>query len=275
MTYRQPAFMVNNLGLNLSTSAIVARNGSALTTASKRALIDGRAGAIGTTTATGANGGWIFDLGSIAAGDQVNRAVIPGGHSLAGANLQTVKDTIPGMNGFPSPQIAGFVTVPANYSGPIDFDCTFNATPGYRYFALQWNGSTNGSVISASEYWLGTYKQLSSNAYVQTKWRFDYDQDVVADAFGGRDSTLALAPARKRFSLEVINVDAAGADFAILDAVMSLGRAQSFVYWPPDSDTGGPYIVKLAAAATRSQEFPAPQASMRYAIGLEMVEQLS
>lgn len=275
MTYRQPAFMTNHLGLNLATSAITARNGSTLTTAHKRALIDGRTGATGQTVATGANGGWIYDLGSIANGDLVNRAVIPGGHSLAGANLQTVKDTIPGMNGFPSPQIAGFVTVPANYSGPIDFDCTFNSTPGYRYWALQWNGSSNGSLIRASEYWLGTYQQLSANAYVQTKWRFDYDQDIVSDAFGGRDSTLALAPARRRFSLQVINLDAAGADFAILDGVMALGRERSFVYWPPDSDTGGPYFVKLAAAASREQEFPAPQASMRYSVSLEMVEQLT
>lgn len=275
MAYRQPAFMTNHLGLSLSTAAIVSRNASTLSTASKRALIDGRAGATGQVTATGANGGWIFDLGSIANGNLVNRAVIPAGHSLAGANLQTVKDTIPGMNGTPSPQIAGFVTVPANYSGPIDFDCTFNSTPGYRYWALQWNGSSNGSLIRASEYWLGTYQQLSADAYVGTKWRFDYDQDIARDSFGGRDATLAVSPPRKRFSLDVVNLDPTSTDFAILDAVATLGRDRSFVYWPPDSDIGGPFIVKLSAAASRAQEFPAPLARITYAVSLEMVEQLS
>lgn len=273
MAYQQPAFMVNHLGLGLSTSAITARNASTMATASKRAVTDGRAGELGSVTATGSNAGFIFDLGTTSAGDVINRAVIPGGHSLAGTNLQIVKDTIPGMNGFPSPQIA--LTASGAPAGVIDFATIVNSDPGYRYWALQYNLSTNGFVISVGELWLGTRTALSANAYVSPSWALEYDQELAEDEFGGRTAVVQLSPARRKFRLEVVNLDPAGADFALLEQVITTGRVRPFYYWPPDSATPGPYLVKLSSNATRRQEFRAPQAGIRYAVALEMLEQLT
>lgn len=274
MGYTQPAFMVNGLQLGLGTSAITARNASAMSTAGKQAVTDGRAGVLASVTATGSNGGFVFDLGTTSAGDVINRAVIPPGHSLSSKALQIVKDTIPGMNGFPSPQIALLKTAGAN-STVIDFDTAVNVDPGYRYWALQYNLSTNGFVISVGELWLGTRTALSSSAYISPSWVSEYDQELAQENYGGRTATVQLSPARKKFRLEVVNLDPAGADFAVLDQVIKTGRARPFYYWPPDDTDPGPYLVQLSSSGTRRQEFRAPQAAIRYAVTLEMVEQLT
>lgn len=272
MAYNQPAFMLDHLGAGLALAALTARNAGTFTNAAKQAMIDQRPAPAGSLTANAGNGGFVLDLGTTSAGDAINRAVIPAGHSFTGANLQVVKDTIPGMNGFPSPQIALTAsTVPA---GVIDFATIVNTDPGYRYWAFQYNLSTNGFVMTLGEFWLGTRTALTANAYVQPGFGSDFTQELAQDEFGGRTATVVLAPARRRFALEVLNLDPSGADYALLERVMKEGRERPFVYWPPDSVVPGPFFVQTTAA-TRRQEFRAPQAGIRYGVRLEMIEQLA
>ena len=78
MTYRQPAFMTNNLisGITDPLTALVTRSGPALIASSQRAFVDGRAGSVGFHGSTGSFAGVTIDLGgtlSVAP----NRAVIP------------------------------------------------------------------------------------------------------------------------------------------------------------------------------------------------------
>jgi len=270
MGYTQPAFMFDSLGSGLALAAITARNAGTFTNASKQALIDGRAAPIGSCTATGSNGGFTFDLGTTSAGDAINRCVIPAGHSLSTRNVQVLHDSVANMGG--SPLIAGFITMPA---GVADIDCTFNPTTGLRYWGFQYNLSTNGFVISMGEFWLGTRSALSVDAYVQPGFGNDYRQALAQDEFNGRTSTVVLAPARRRFSLEVLNLDPAGADYALLERAMTTGRERPFYYWPPDTVAPGPYLVQLTAAATRRNENPAPMAGIRYGVTLELLEQLT
>jgi len=270
MAYQQPAFMFNHLGSGLAVAAITARNAGTLTDASKRAWIDQRATPLGSCTATGSNGGFTFDLGTTSAGDVINRCVIPAGHALATRAVQVLHDSVANMGG--SPLIAGFATMAA---GVTDIDCTFNPTTGLRYWGFQYNLSTNGFVISMGEFWLGTRTTLGADAYVQPGFANEYEQEIAEDRFGGRTATVALSPARRRFRLEVLNLDPSGADYALLEQALTTGRERPFWYWPPDTLTPGPYLVQLSEAGSRRNENRAPQAGIRYGVTLEMVEQLT
>lgn len=268
MGYQAPAFMIASIPSGLALSAVSTRNSSTLTDASKRALIDLRAAPVGSFTATAANAGVQFDFGSTAFASLMNRAVIPGGHNFASETVQIISGTSAGIG---TPTVLDSIAV-SSLDGVLDFD--WSPVAGHRYFGLQ--VTTSGSeVFTLGELWIGQRSVLSADAWVQPGWGDRYEQEVTEDRFGGRTATVQLSPARRRFALEVRNLDPAGSDFSILDSVIRNGRAAPFWYWPPDSEVGGPFLVQLVAGGSRFQESRAPLVQPRYAVTLEMVEQLT
>lgn len=272
MAYRQPAFMLDHYHSTLPLANIYAKNAVAFSNAQKRAFVDFRPTPLSSFTANGGEAGVEFDNGNTTAGDNWNRAVIPAGHTLAGANLRVIHGTTAGLASF---LIAGFVTVPANYSDVIDFDFNLFSGAGRRYWGMTYNLSVATVTYQLGEVWIGTRTQLSADAYVQPGFTFDYRHDQAADDFNGRTVTLAISPPRRRFRLEVLNVAPSGADWDVLSDVIRIGRARPFWYWPPDDQNGGPFLVQVSSDAVRRQENRAPTAGIRYGFSIEMVESLT
>lgn len=270
MAYRQPAFMRDTFLAGLAVSAVSARNASALTDASKRALIDRRAGPFASITATGANAGAEFDLGFIGT-KGFTRAVIPRGHNLAGETVRVITDTTAGMA---TPTALGSMTAP-DTSRPLDFSFVSGSTDRYWGFEVT---TSAAETFLVGEFALGIYVQLSADAWVDPSWDRSHVHELTEDRFGGRSAVVELAPYRHRFSLEVRNVTAGSVDDALLETVVRYGRTAPFWYWPPDdqADIAGPYLVQLSSSPVRRQESRAPLSTgPRYSIALEMVEQLS
>lgn len=266
MAYRQPAFMVDTALASLSISSIVARNASALSDASKRALVDHRAGPAGSIVATGANAGVQFDTGVISA-KPYNRALIAKGHNLAGETVRVISDT---TNGMATPTVHDSETGPSSIA-PIDF--SFAAGSSDRYWGFEVTTSSAETFL-VGEFALGIYAQLSAEAAVSPDWANEFEDVTAEQRFGSRDALLVLSPPRRRLTLRVANVVAGSADALVLDEVAEMGRERPFWYWPPD-DTLPPVLVMLSSAATVRQDFPAPSVSIRYRYDFAMREQLT
>lgn len=263
--------MVDTFLAGLALSAVTARNASALTDASKRALIDRRAGPFSTIVATGANAGAEFDLGFIGA-KGFTRAVIPRGHNLVGESVRVIADTTAGMA---TPSAISSTLVAPDAESPIDFSFVAGSTDRYWGFEVT---TSAAETFLVGEFALGIFSQLSANAWVQPSWTREYVHELTEDRFGGRTATVELAPYRHRFSLEVRNLTAGSADDQVLDLIAREGRTAPFYYWPPDdqADVAGPYLVQLSSSPVRRQESRAPLSTgPLYSITLEMVEQLS
>lgn len=270
MAYRQPAFMFDSALAAQPIAEVTARNATALTAASQRALIDRRAGPFALITATGANAGAEFDLQTTTL-KGFTRGVIPRGHNLAGETVRVISDTTPGM---------ATPTVHATLVGPSDasaMDFAFAAGSTERYWGFEVTTSSAENFL-VGEFALGVFSQLTADAWVQPSFAREYVHGLTDDTFGGRLATVELAPARHRFSLEVLNVTAGSADDLLLDQVIRDGRTAPFWYWPPDDAAAidGPYLVQLTSSPQRRQESRAPQSTgPRYSVRLEMVEQLT
>lgn len=266
MAYRQPAFMFDSALPALSLSAIVARNASALSDASKRALVDHRAGPAASIVATGANAGVQFDTGVIST-KPYNRAVIAKGHNLAGETVRVISDTTTGMA---TPTVHDTETGPSDL-GPIDFSFASGSTDRYWGFEVT---TSSAETFLVGEFALGIYAQLSADAAVAPEWANEFEDVTAEQRFGSRESLLVLSPPRRRLTLRVANVVAGSADALVLDQVVELGRERPFWYWPPD-DSIAPALVLLSSAATARQDFPAPSVSIRYRYDFAMREQLT
>jgi len=248
-------------------SDIVARNASALSDDTKRALTDQRAAPLGTVTATAANAGVVFDLGAIGTSGAFNRAVIAKGHNLSGETVEVIASNTAGI---PTPTVLASLSAPG--SGAV-IDFAFSAGNTSRYWGFQ-IPTSSAEVFTLGEFALGIRSELSAAAAVSPTWDQGFDDPTSSQEFPGRESVLSLAPARRRFTLTVANVVNGSADEAILDGVAAQGRTRPFWYWPPD-DSIGPFLVLLEAAASIRQDFPAPLVSVRFTYQFAMREQLT
>lgn len=258
--------MFPTLGPSLSLSAISARNASALSDASKRALIDRRAAPSATIVATGANAGVEFDTGVIAA-KPYTRAVIPRGHNLVAETVRVISDTTAGMA---TPTVHASMTAPA---ATIPLDFSFVAGSLDRYWGFEVTTSSAETFL-VGEFSLGIYAALSAAAAVAPSWSQPFVDETAEQDFPGRTALIVLSPPRRRLTLRVVNVIAGSADHSLLESVAQTGRERPFYFWPPD-DSFGPMVVVLEQPATVQQEFPAPSVSIRYAYEFSMAEQLT
>lgn len=259
--------MLDSLLAARTLAQIAARNASALTDATKRALTDQRAAPLGTITATGANAGAVFDIGVIGATGAVNRAVIAKGHNLA---AETVEIIVSNTAGIPVATVLDSLTAPGS-GAVIDFDFAAGATNRYWGFQVP---TSSAETFTLGEFAIGIRSQLSSSAAVAPDWDQGFADTVREQEFPGRTSVLTLAPARRRLSLTVANVVNGSADALLLDSIVAQGRERPFWYWPPD-DSIGPLLVRLEAPATVRQDFPAPLVSVRYTYSMAFREQLT
>ena len=265
MTYRQPAFMTNNLisGITDPLTALVTRSGPALIASSQRAFVDGRSGSVGFHGSAGTFAGVELDLGgtlSVAP----NRAIIPEGQNYDSYQL--------GIFASPTQDLASATTA-SGYtlvtgSGVIDRSLAA-LTSRYWYFILSDN--TSGLTFTHGGYWLGNYEQLSSSAAVQPQFDNGYVSQLIETEFPSGIASVELAAPRRKFSLDVRDIDPASSDYSVLADVM-LTRGRSFWYWPPDTTDAGPYLVRLSRDASRRQEFAAPSIGLRYRMSFEFVE---
>jgi hypothetical protein len=265
MAYRQPAFMTTHSVAGRPISAISTAGGTYLTDPNKRSLVDFRQLELavyssGLTTHT-----LDVDMGS---NFLFNRLVIPQGHNLSGATLTVRTDD---NSGFTTPTIVGALAVP-NF---LVIDMALSTIVGERY----WRSSFVYGAATApqlGEYWLGTYNQLSAAAYIDPGFENGFYSQLARQEYPGGIVTAELAPARRRFSLKIVNVDMGSTDYTTLGAVLRLGAGRPFWYWPPDDvafQDLGPFLVILDKDGTRVQEFPSPTTSPRYSIELSMIEQ--
>jgi hypothetical protein len=265
MAYRQPAFMFDSV-ITTTLANITARNASALSDASKRALFDQRPSPFASIVATGANAGVQFDSGLIFA-KPWTRAIIPPGHNLAGETVRVISDTTAGMA---TPDVKDSMTAP-QATLPLDFEFSAGTTDRYWGFEVT---TSSAETFLVGEFAVGIYSQLSASAAVNPGWTQAYQDETATQRFAGRDAVLVLAPQRRVFTLRVADVIAGSADSVILENVAKLGRDRPFWYWPTD-DTIGPFQVLLTQSARVAQDFPAPLVSVRFAYEFSMLEQLA
>jgi hypothetical protein len=261
VTYRPPAFMVTHSVANRSIASITTTGGSYLSDAHKRALIDFRVGDFALYNTVLASALLDVDMGSAFL---FNRLVIPFGHNLTGQTIQVETDT---SSGFGTPTLVGTLVVPS--ITPIDLPLTTSVAERYWRFRMTLSPSI---APSFSEFWLGGYSELTADAYVDQAFENGYRSPVIRTEYPSGVATLALATARRRFSLTVRNLDSAGTDYAALAVVLRLGHTRPFWYWPPDTIDAGPFLVQLEQDGTRVQEFPSPTARTLYQVDLAMAE---
>jgi len=247
------------------TTQIALRFSMTFSNDSKRALIDSRVGQVASWTATAANAGFSYDMGSIPT-VTMNRLVIPAGHTLGTWPLRLFSDD--NVN-FTSATLLGALTAAAG-SGVIDMP--FQTPGSERYFAFQIVGSS-AEIFTAHEAWLGVYEQLSSTAAIDPSFESGWQSQLVESLYPGGVATLEVAAPRRTFTLNVRNITSASADYTILESLIQNGRARPFWYWPPDDTDAGPYLVKLDADVSKAQEFAAPSVSIRYRYEMRMTEQ--
>jgi len=264
MTYRSPAFMVDNLLsaiTDVANDVDEATNTSTLTNDERRKFIDGRQGVFGIYTATGVDAGVRVDTLAIPS-PAANRLVIPSGHDFDTETFEVLHDD--GLT-LPSPTTASSAAVSG--SGVIDRTLS---SGNERYWGFQLSTSSARTYTCAG-YWLGVYEQLSTAAAVQPGWQNGFVSQVIETEYPSGIAAVELAAPRRQFSLEVRDIDPSGSDYTILDSVLQ-ARGRSFWYWPPDDTDEGPFLVRLASEPTRRQEFKAPQQGLRYKFAFDFVE---
>ena len=159
MSYRQPAFMVDNYMSSITDVAaavLPTAQTAAISNSNKRALVDGRVGSIGQFTATGVNPGIIFDTGSVLS-VAANRLIFPAGHSgFSGKDLAIYHDSVISMA---SPTLACLCAVSG--SGVMDAVLTASSE---RYWQFIVYSAVVSDVFSLSGCWLGAYSRLAVSA---------------------------------------------------------------------------------------------------------------
>jgi len=265
MTYRQPAFMVDNAIGDITDVGDVraAPSTSAISTETIRALVDGRISSIGTFTATGSNAGLRYDL-PVVPPVELNRMVIPATHS--GFNGETLQIFHDNAVGFPSATTASSAVV----SGEGTIDRVLDSGTE-QFWAMQVSTSVNLDVFTLRGLWLGVYNQLSSAAAVDPKFELGWESQQTETDYPGGTAVAQISAPRRTFTLEIADVDPAGADYTLLDAVMQ-ARTKPFWYWPPDDTDPGPFYVRHSRDPSRVQDFGAPSLATRYTFKFGFLE---
>jgi len=257
MAYRNPAFLPTNRVAVAGASAISVLTGAAFAAANpKERLIDGR---ISRNAKAASAGAWEIgvDLGSSIS---CNRVVVPVGHNLSGATVQVYTYTA-----FGPP--TGSVQRASVVAGAGAIDISFAAVAS-RYWSLY--VPTVTLAWELPEWILGTYAQTSTG--VVSTWGVSIEEPVLVAPFPTREATVLEAAARRTLSLG--HRALAGADLAIYDDVIALGRSRAFLHWPVDDSLASPLLVKLEGRPTRDQDSPNPRGTgPTYRVELEMLEQ--
>jgi hypothetical protein len=264
MTYRQPAFMVNNYGAGSISdiTQIVGFQAGGLSNADKRAFFDGRVSSIGSYVSTGTSAGIRWDAGVIPS-PAANRLVIPKTHGgFIGNNLSVYHDSSP----YPSPTLVSF----SNIADGNTIDLTLSSG-NERYWIIQQSSISVGHVTTARGFWLGTYSQLSGSAHVDPAFELGWKAQLVDTDYPGGVAVAQISPPRRTFSLRVRDIDPASSDYSILDGVMQ-SREKPFWYWPPDDTDPGPFYVRHSNEPKRVQDFGAPTQALRYTFDFDLIE---
>lgn len=266
MTYRQPAFMVNNYGAGSISdiTQIVGFNAGGLSNADKRAFFDGRISSIGSYVSTSTSAGIRWDAGVIPS-PAANRLVIPKTHGgFIGNNLSVYHDS---AAGYPHVTIVGVYTIADGNT----IDLPLFVTVSERYWIIQQNSISVGNVTTARGFWLGTYLQLSGSAHVDPAFELGWKAQLVDTDYPGGVAVAQISPPRRTFSLRVRDIDPASSDYSILDGVMQ-SREKPFWYWPPDDTDPGPFYVRHSNEPKRVQDFGAPTQALRYTFDFDLIE---
>jgi len=265
MTYRQPAFMLDNAlaaATNVATEVLPFNSYNAIN-AVRRKIIDGRQGGVASWVAALANAGWRIDTQSTPT-TELNRFVMPEGHT--GFISETLRIYHSQFSDFsPATQVANLT---ATTNAIVDLTLSSGTQ---RYWAFQVSTASLDEVFSCGGFWVGVYQQLTTAAAVQPQFSNGWVDQVLETEFPSGIASIELASPRRTFSLEVRDVDPASSDYALLDQVMQ-ARGRSFWYWPPDTTDAGPYLVRLSKRSERRQEFAAPSIGLRYRMSFEFVE---
>jgi len=264
MSYRQPAFMVDNAVSAIKDTADIYEWAytEAPSTASRRAWIDGRQGTVGTfETTAGGNGAIRMDLQAIPpAGHRT--MIVPDGHTFTGKLINVYRDDSFSFGS--AVQIEGFTAA----AGVIEREATSDLE---QFLLWRVQDSSGGDVYTLAGWWIGEKETLSDDAYVDPRFGNRYQSQIAETEYPGGTAALEIAPPRRRFTLDVRNVLAGSADYTLLDSVAQ-ARARSFWYWPPDTEDAGPYLVRLTQDVQRVQDFKAPAVATHYRFRLEMLE---
>ena len=257
MSYRQPAFMVEHPVSDLALANL--DDSGTITDDDKRKLIDFRIGDLPSSIDARID----VDFGGTPA-VSVNRLVIPPGHNCNGLDLRVFADA----TFAPTTKVSALPDAQVTNGAVIDLDCS-TAAGTERYW--RFIPASIGTDLEVGEFWLGEYQQLAS-APVTPDFDSAYVYEQTEVGYPGGSATVELAPPRRSFELTVRNLDPAGADYAVLESVIVQGRSNPFWYWPPDTETPGPYLVKLSRDPKRTQDSSAPAVRVRYRVDLEMEE---
>lgn len=265
MTYRQPAFMVNNYGAGSISdiTQIVGFQTETLSNANKRAFFDGRVSSIGSYVSTSTFAGIRWDAGVIPS-PSANRLVIPKTHSgFVGNNLSVYHQSAPNA----SPTLVSSSTI----ADENTIDLTLSSG-NERYWIIQQNPTISvGHVTTARGFWLGTYSQLSGSAHVDPAFELGWKAQLVDTDYPGGVAVAQISPPRRTFSLRVRDIDPASSDYSVLDGVMQ-SREKPFWYWPPDDTDPGPFYVRHSNQPKRVQDFGAPTQALRYSFEFDLIE---
>lgn len=259
MAYRQPIFMVEHAAATLSISDIETKV-IGLDDDGERALIDFRS-AEPAVFLIAAFGHFVrLDFPAAIAFD---RLFIPAGHNFDGATIQITSDVVDTFASLTSrynaAAPAGIIDVPMD-----------NPTLAEQFWRISWPTSKQWEL---GELWFGNRFQLAADSYVGHGWKIGYQSPIERRDFGTRRAATTLGPPRRKFTLDIRNLDPAGSDFAFLDSLAQTGLATPFLYWPPDDSEPGPFIVTLDSDLAPVQEFTDPLNRILYRVSLSMTEE--
>ena len=267
MSYRQPAFMIDNAVAAIHDLAdVTAGANTFIVTADKRALIDGRQTSLGTVYTNGQPGKVWFDLQTTPPASY-NTMIIPAGHTLLGRTISLASNTTLSVSGSFT---HGTAVAPAD-DVVMERDLSANAVRQFFLFQLNDSSASGTDIYMLGGFWIGEKYQLSSAAAVNPRFVSGWLPNIVEREFPGGRAVAQISPPRRTFTLRVHDVDPASADGIFLDSLMQQ-RTRSFWYWPPDDETPGPFLVRHRRDPERVQDFATPSVALRYRYDFSFVE---
>lgn len=268
MTYRQPAFMLNDyVGQITDVANDVWDTGisPSLTNSEKRNFVDGRISSTVSYTASSTFPYIRMDFGDVLP-TSPDRWIVPATHSgFVGRSIRAYSDD---NSGFTSIIQRGVQVVTSNDQV---IDVAIGVPGDERYWMLGESASTAGDQYTLRGWWLGNYEQLTSSAAVDPTFELGWREQISSTQYPGGTAVAQISPPRRTFTLRVRDVDPSGADYDLLDRVMQKWD-RPFWYWPPDNTDPGPFYVRHAARPRRLQDFRAPTAALRYRFEFSFIE---
>lgn len=259
MAYRAPRLMILHAAQTAGVAAITTPAGT-FAAGSQAALIDSRAAALATWTASGTGREIRLDRG--AAGlEAIDRLIIPSGHNLA--TFTSISVDTDDNSGFTTPTtILAAVAVSA---GVISLAMT-SSTERYVRLTIAGTGTPElGELV---------YSRTRATAGVlNPEWTDERSANVSRFiSRAGVEGRAVLGAMRRRFEFE-FEWQSSTSDTLLSDLVTAYGAGASLWLDPPD-DTEAPVHVVVADAVARKQDHPVPGAgtfSYSYSIAFEEV----